>query len=73
MLSVSMTLGETIDALPDTQPQSRYWFRSPCYFVRALDLWTHIIVPEALENFTPRLARYLRSTSPRWGRSWRHW
>jgi zinc transporter ZupT len=31
------------------------------------------ILPEAVEKFSPKLGSYLRSTSPRWGRSWRNW
>jgi hypothetical protein len=26
-----------------------------------------------VEKIIPHFARYLRNTSPRWGRSWRHW
>ena len=73
MLHVSMTLTETLAALPDTEPESRFWFGSPCRFIRSLDVFVHIVVPELLENVSPWLSRYLRSTSPRWGRSWRHW
>jgi hypothetical protein len=70
-----MTLRETLDALAPSQQErkSRFFFRSPCYFVRSVDILTHIVLPELIERSFPELARYLRDTSPRWGRSWRHW
>lgn len=75
MLSREMTLRETLRHLATTEgePLSRFWFGSPCRFVRTLDVFVHIVAPEALEDVLPGLARYLRSTSPRWGRSWREW
>ena len=74
-MTEAMTLRETLAALLHYQqtPQSRFAFRSPCYFIRALDVATHIVFPELIENLLPRTARYLRVTSPRWGRSWREW
>ena len=38
-----------------------------------VDVVVHIILPEMLEKRLPRVANYLRRTSPRWGRSWRDW
>jgi hypothetical protein len=38
-----------------------------------MDVLIHIVVPELVERRLPRLANYLRRTSPRWGRSWRSW
>ena len=73
MLTKEMSLFETLANLPDTQPVSRFKFGSPCKFVRSLDIATHIVLPELIEDRYPELAIYLRSTSPRWGRSWRHW
>lgn len=55
------------------RPQSRYWFGSPCRFVRTIDLAVHVLTPELLVSRFPVLACYLRSTSPRWGRAWRRW
>lgn len=54
-------------------PVSRWRFGSPCRFVRALDLFVHVIVPLYLSPRLPRVATYLRRTSPRWGRAWRAW
>jgi len=54
-------------------PESRFWFGSPCRCVRYLDVVVHIVLPELIERGMPRLSRYLRRTSPRWGRSWRRW
>ena len=72
LLTTNMTMRETLDALPHAQqsPASRYWFKSPCYFVRAVDVTFHIIIPEIIEGMLPRLAVWLRAVSPRWGRSW---
>ena len=68
-------LRETLHRLShyELTPESRFWFGSPCRFVRWLDLVAHIVVPEFLEGKFPRVSSYLRKTSPRWGRSWRHW
>jgi hypothetical protein len=54
-------------------PRSRFRFGSPCRFIRTLDMAVHVILPEMLVEKYPTLACYLRSTSPRWGRSWRRW
>jgi hypothetical protein len=54
-------------------PESRFWFGSPCRFVRRLDAFVHVVLPEMLIEKYPIVACYLRSTSPRWGRSWRTW
>ncbi len=54
-------------------PESRFWFGSPCRFVRLIDVFVHIVLPEWIEDLVPRFAVYLRRTSPRWGRSWRSW
>lgn len=53
------------------KPTSRYRFGSPCRFVRTIDLIVHVIAPEFISDRFPVLACYLRTTSPRWGRSWR--
>jgi hypothetical protein len=55
------------------EPTSRFWFGSPCRFVRNLDKLVHIILPEMLYEKHPVWATYLRTTSPRWGRKWRTW
>lgn len=52
---------------------SRFRLGSPCKFIRAVDVVVHLVLPELLEDLLPGLARYLRRTSPRWGRSWRGW
>lgn len=52
---------------------SRFRIGSPCKFIRTLDITVHIVLPELVEHIAPKTANYLRSTSPRWGRSWRHW
>lgn len=54
-------------------PVSRFRFGSPCRFVRSIDFAVHVLLPQALEQKYPELATYLRSTSPRWGRSFREW
>ena len=74
-LTEQLNLRETLRfaALAEQPPVSRFRFGSPCRFVRTVDLAVHLILPELLERPVPRLARYLRSTSPRWGRSWRAW
>jgi hypothetical protein len=75
MLHCRMTLRETLQHLRRVErpPRSRFWFRSPCYFVRIVDVLVHIVIPELVEGRLPRLADYLRETSPRWGKSWRSW
>jgi hypothetical protein len=54
-------------------PTSRFWFGSPCKFIRNLDKLVHVLLPEMLAEKHPLWACYLRSTSPRWGRKWRNW
>lgn len=74
-LTESLNLRETLNhaVAAEQAPRSRFWFGSPCRFIRTVDLIVHLILPELLERPCPRLVRYLRSTSPRWGRSWRGW
>jgi len=74
-LNETMGLLETLRAVKQIKatPVSRMRIGSPCKFIRKLDLLIHIIIPELIENRAQRLARYLRRTSPRWGRSWRGW
>lgn len=74
-LTESLNLRETlaVAAMAEQAPVSRFRFGSPCRFVRTVDLAVHLVLPEMLERALPRVARYLRSTSPRWGRSWRAW
>lgn len=57
----------------EQQPVSRFPWGSPCRFLRSIDLAVHVLLPQALEEKYPELAFYLRSTSPRWGRSFRNW
>ncbi len=57
----------------EERPRSRYWFGSPCRFVRSIDLAVHVLLPEVVAYRFPLLSCYLRTTSPRWGRAWRHW
>ena len=75
MLERRHTLRETFDLLKKVEKPalSRVWFGSPCRFVRQVDVVVHIVLPEMLEKRLPRVADYLRRTSPRWGRSWRDW
>lgn len=75
VLETKLSLRETLRLLSAVEKPvvSRFWFGSPCRFVRQVDVLTHIVVPELLEGPMPRLANYLRRTSPRWGRSWRNW
>ena len=75
MLETKLSLRETLRLLSAVEKpaMSRFWFGSPCRFVRQVDVLTHIVVPELLEGRLPRLANRLRQTSPRWGRSWRNW
>jgi hypothetical protein len=70
-----MGMRETFELLcaAEKPAQSRFAIGSPCCFVRSIDILIHIIVPELIENKFSRTARYLRSTSPRWGQSWRYW
>ena len=75
MLDRQQNLRETLRRLRRVEltPESRFWFGSPCRCVRYLDVVVHIVLPELIERRIPRLSRYLRRTSPRWGRSWRRW
>ena len=75
MLTRDLNLKETIRELPrfELPPVSRFKLGSPCLFIRSLDIFIHIFIPEVVEKILPHFARYLRNTSPRWGRSWRHW
>jgi hypothetical protein len=75
MLERRHTLRETLDLLKQVEKPalSRFRFGSPCRFVRQVDVVVHIVLPEMLEKRFPRVADYLRRTSPRWGRSWRNW
>ena len=75
LLERNHTLRETLRRLSRAEltPESRFWFGSPCHFVRAVDVFVHIVLPEWIEHLMPRVAVYLRRTSPRWGRSWRSW
>lgn len=75
MLTRDMNLRETLKSLErfELPPISRLPIGSPCRFIRMLDILIHIVIPEFLEEWFPRVSRYLRNTSPRWGRSWRHW
>lgn len=57
----------------EQSPVSRFRWGSPCRFVRSIDVAVHVLLPAALEEKYPELTRYLRSTSPRWGRSFRGW
>jgi hypothetical protein len=57
----------------ECEPTSRYWFGSPCRFVRSIDMAVHVWLPEMVAERHPVWACYLRSTSPRWGRTWREW
>ena len=45
---------------------SRYWFGSPCRYLRTIDAVVHVWLPAATEERHPQLAAYLRRTSPRW-------
>ena len=75
MLERKHTLRETFLKLTyfELTPESRFWFGSPCRFVRLIDVFVHIVLAEWVEDLMPRVAFYLRRTSPRWGRSWRSW
>lgn len=73
MGGVSIPTLLTLAARHELPPVSRWRFGSPCRFVRSIDLTVHVIVPAYIAAAAPRLANYLRSTSPRWGRTWRHW
>ena len=57
----------------ESAPMSRYRVGSPCRFIRRLDLFVHVVVPEMVVERHPLWACYLRTTSPRWGKAWRGW
>lgn len=71
----ALSLSETIlrASQHESEPVSRYRWGSPCRFVRTIDLAVHVVLPAMLEDGHPAWAIYLRTTSPRWGRTWRHW
>ncbi len=75
MLERHHSLRETFKLLRrvESPPTSRFWFGSPCRFVRRIDVLIHIVMPELLETRLPKSAARLRKTSPRWGKSWRSW
>jgi len=75
VLHKNLNLVQTLRRLRHVEltPESRFWFGSPCRFVRYLDIVIHIVLPELLENSLPRFSMRLRDSSPRWGRSWRRW
>lgn len=74
-LDEAMSLRETLQLARTLElpPVSRLRIGSPCKFIRKLDVVVHLVIPELIERPLPRLARYLRKTSPRWGRTWRGW
>ena len=57
----------------ECEPCSRFWFGSPCRFMRRIDLIVHVYLPNMIEEKYPELGIYLRTTSPRWGKNWRKW
>lgn len=57
----------------EQEPVSRFMWGSPCRFIRSIDIMVHVLLPAMLEDGHPTWATYLRTTSPRWGRTWRHW
>jgi hypothetical protein len=63
----------TLAAIHEQPPVSRWRFGSPCRFIRTVDFAVHVVTPAYLTPHLPRLAAYLRRTSPRWGRTWRDW
>ena len=71
MLTRDLNLSETLSLARtlETRPTSRLRIGSPCKFVRSMDVFVHLVVPEVVEDVTPRAA----DTSPRWGKSWRSW
>ena len=70
-MNIALTLASA--KATEQSPVSRYWFGSPCRFIRWLDLTVHVLFPLMLGSRLPRLTTYLRNTSPRWGRTWRSW
>lgn len=70
---IDMTFVRWFTTTHEQTPVSRYRFGSPCRFIRSLDMLVHVLLPEAIAPYRPVWACYLRTTSPRWGRSWRTW
>lgn len=59
------------------EPQSRFWFGSPCRFIARVDFTCHVLIPSLLrrgdttqqgrwDRGRVTLGRRLLSTSPRW-------
>lgn len=73
-LTWALDLDATLDVIEQhaQPPESRFPVGSPCRWIKAIDVAVHIVLPELIEKYAPRLAAALRNTSPRWGRSWRH-
>lgn len=72
-LVVRLSVSAFLARVHELPPVSRWRFGSPCRFVRSIDLLVHVLIPELIAHRAPRMADYLRSTSPRWGRTWRSW
>jgi hypothetical protein len=70
---VSLDRCASVARTTESRPQSRFFFGSPCRFVRSIDYAVHIVLPEMVEERHPMWACYLRTTSPRWGKAWRDW
>jgi hypothetical protein len=70
---VDMQRLRTFTTTQERKPVSRFWFGSPCRFIRSIDVIVHVWLPGAITEKYPELAIYLRSTSPRWGGAWRDW
>ena len=70
---VHLTYLREMARIHEQAPTSRYWFGSPCRFVRVIDFAVHVWLPAAISERHPYVAAYLRTTSPRWGRAWRGW
>lgn len=71
----AMTFTEALSLA--TEPESRFWFGSPCRFVPRVDFTCHLLVPALLRSGdTTQLSLWdqgrvwlslrLASTSPRW-------
>jgi hypothetical protein len=73
MTAPTLTVLRALAAHHEQPPVSRWRFGSPCRFIRTVDFAVHVVVPTYLHPVAPRLAAYLRRTSPRWGRTWRDW
>ncbi len=70
---IRLTESKVFARATEEKPVSRFPWGSPCRFVRSIDFVVHVLLPQAIEEKYPELATYLRSTSPRWGRSFRNW